>query len=532
MNVKGLRFWIVGAARSGVAAAKLLRQQGAQVFVSDANIIEKEAKASLDELKIPYEEGGHSLDKLLSEAQNVVLSPSIPLDQPLPLAVRQAGIPMMGEIEVASWFIPDSAIVVGITGTNGKSTTTHYAAQLFALGQRNSVACGNYGRALCDALIDPARFNALIVELSSYQLETTYSLRPHVSIFLNLQNDHQARYKTMDEYLKAKWRLVVLTRPDGIAVVDSAVLRRAMVLGLAMPECTLIVSHGFLDEAAGQALGSSVKRVRAALNTAESSNLHRCLPTQSYGVLATLPFETLLHPDKLIHVWLQQGTATNSVQFHSCSAADSNWNLNFEVQNPVLPGEHNQLNILAASLSGLYDGLHTNIVRAQWNQCTSAYNHLPHRLEEVGKGRAFLATDKSIKRIRIINDSKATNVESTLVAVKSFSSSIRLLVGGEPKGDYYGDLLPYIGKSIEKLYPFGKAAPLVCQQLSGIGRRLAAPSANMTEAAQCALEEANDGDVILLSPACASFDEFKNFEHRGDSFRHWALQRIAVDEGQ
>jgi UDP-N-acetylmuramoylalanine--D-glutamate ligase len=145
-------------------------------------------------------------------------------------------------------------------------------------------------------------------------------------------------------------------------------------------------------------------------------------------------------------------------------------------------------------------------------------------LEDITRGHQLVSASGQKKSVRAINDSKATNVESTLVAVQSFSHSIRLLLGGEPKGDFYGELLPYVGKNICKIYPFGRAATLICQQLSGIGDRLAAPSAKMLDAAQLALEESEQNDILLLSPACASFDEFKNFEHRGDSFRHWVLQ--------
>jgi UDP-N-acetylmuramoylalanine--D-glutamate ligase len=170
--------------------------------------------------------------------------------------------------------------------------------------------------------------------------------------------------------------------------------------------------------------------------------------------------------------------------------------------------------------------MHANIIRAQWNSATTVYKHLSHRLEDVSRGRLLVSAGGNKKSLRAINDSKATNVESTLVAVQSFSHSIRLLLGGEPKGDFYGELLPYVGKNICKIYPFGRAAPLICQQLSGIGDRLAPPSAKMLDAARLALEESEQDDVLLLSPACASFDEFKNFEHRGDAFRHWILQHM------
>lgn len=524
MDVKGKKIWIVGAAKSGIAAAQLLHAQGAQLFVTDANDIESSLKVLLEKMQITFEERGHSIEKLLAEAEMVVLSPSIPLDKPLPMAARQAGIPVVSEIEVASWFLPESAFVVGITGTNGKSTTTHYAAQLLTLGQLNAVPCGNYGRAFCDTLLDPAKFNAYAVEVSSYQLETTRTFRPHVSIFLNLQNDHLARYGTLDEYLKAKWRLVLLTEKSGLAIVDSSVFLHALRLGLAMPECHLVVSYGFLSKSEATMVMDTHKATATKRKT-WGMGASRNLPTVSYGGLSNLALSVLAEPP-LTHVWCIRGDDEKSFDVHILGGEGSLKEMTFTIKDPVLPGDHNQQNILAASLAALHQGMHPNIIRAQWQSKSSVYRHLAHRLEDVARNQFLKDTSGREIQVRVINDSKATNVESTLVAVRSFSQGLRLLLGGEPKGDSYTALAPYIGKNIIKVYPFGKAAPLICQQLAGLGEALGAPSKSMLDAAQSALDECNNGDVVLLSPACASFDEFKNFEHRGDSFRNWALQRV------
>lgn len=523
MDVRSKNIWIVGAARSGLAAAKLLSLNGAKVFVTDSGAIDPSVKSILSDLNVLFEEGGHSIERLLKEASVVVLSPSIPLDSTLPLAALQAGIPVVSEIEVASWFIPESAIVIGITGTNGKSTTTHYANQLFTLAQRNSVACGNYGRALSDALLDPAKFNTFVVEVSSYQLETTFSFHPHVSIFLNLQNDHQLRYGTMDEYLKAKWRLILLTRPDGLAVIDAQVLKRAIAIGLSLPRCRIAISYGFLDQPSAAMVMDSLQ---CAKMRRDSMNLFRPihLPTSSYGSLGALPIASLTDAD-LLHSWLIKHESSDRFSVHIASLTGSIQDQSFDIDKPVLPGDHNQVNILSASLAAIQTGLHPNVARAQWTRKGSAYYHLPHRLEEVEKDQSFLKSSGEQVSVRIINDSKATNVESTLVAIKSFNSPMRVLLGGEPKGDFYGEMIPYIGNNIVKIYPFGKAAPLICQQLAIMSDKLAPSSKQLIEAAQLALDESADGDIILLSPACASFDEFKNFEHRGDSFRHWATLR-------
>jgi len=524
MDIRGKKIWIIGAARSGIAAARILHGQGAHLFVSDSAIIPDAQKNILREMDIPFEEGTHSLERMSQEANFIVLSPAITLDSQIALAARRSGIPIYGEIEIASWFMPSSAFLLGITGTNGKSTTTHYASQLFALGQRNSVACGNYGLPLAEALMDPARFNSFMIELSSYQLESTWSLRPNVTIFLNLQNDHMARYGNMDEYLKAKWRLVTLTKKDGLAIVEHTVLRKAIHLGLPLPECRIAIMHGFLDSNPTRGIRLPDKRI--SNQGISNPEVLSKLPIQTYGSLANLDFDTLADSADIIHIWMERLAGKSSGhKLHIASVDPKGMDIELEIHNPCLSGEHNQFNIATASVAALLDGMHPNIIRAQWNSNTTAYEHLSHRLEDINRNLPLIDSKGVQKGVRAINDSKATNVESTLVAVKSFSSSIRLLLGGEPKGDYYGELGPFIGKNICRIYPFGKAAPLIRQHLAGYEQFLAPSSPKLAAAAQLALDESSDGDIVLLSPACASFDEFKNFEHRGDAFRHWVLQQ-------
>ncbi|MEY4065598.1 MAG: hypothetical protein RIR26_1806, partial [Pseudomonadota bacterium] len=347
------------------------------------------------------------------------------------------------------------------------------------------------------------------------------------TVFLNLQNDHQARYKNMDEYLKAKWRLTLMTRPDGLAVVDHAILKRAVEMGLALPECRIAVSYGFLSEA----------EISAVMETLYASQKRRgfdfphqfcAFPIPSYGELLNEAVETLIGERPLTHVWMKRTSHPADGLTVSLASIDTHeWNQTWQIPQPVLPGDHNQLNIVAASLPALLQGIHPNVIRSQWNLRTSGYEHLPHRLEIVGRNQKFLPSKGIPVEVLIVNDSKATNVESTLVAVKSFDGRVRLLLGGEPKGDSYTVLAHHLKSQIVKIYPFGKAAPLICEQLATAADQLAPASKTMTEAAQLALDESLDGDVVLLSPACASFDEFKNFEHRGDVFRQWALKRVS-----
>ena len=524
-KVKQLKVWIAGAAKSGLASAQLLKKHGALVFVSDAGPISAQGKATLERLNIPYEEGAHSIERMLAQAELVVLSPSISLERALPAAALTAGIPVVSEIECASWFLPPEASVIGITGTNGKSTTTHYLDQLMKRAGRRSIACGNYGTPLAEALLFQEKFDCFVVELSSYQLETTYSFRPDISIFLNLQNDHQARYGNLQEYFKAKWRLPLLTKPSGSAIVDASVFELAIAQGCALPECDIMLSYGFLDASESKSI-KSLAQTTAKLQIEQTAQLARCLPQPSYGHLSERPLASRLRTE-VTHTWLESpNSGKQNLQANVLTNSEQKLATQMTIQESVLEGRHNQVNIFTASMAALALGADSSIVASQWESAHSSYTHLAHRLDEIFKGNEFLSATGQPKSVRIINDSKATNVESALVAVESFTSGVRLLMGGEPKGDSYAAFIQYLGKRIKKIYPFGKAAPLIVEQI-GVSHHLAPPLARMIDAAQLALDESQGGDIILLSPACASFDEFQNFEHRGEIFRQWAQNQVS-----
>ena len=188
-----VRFTLAGAARSGLSCAKLLKKFSAQVFVTDEKKLSPETENILKDAKIPYEHAGHSLQKISANTDVLVISPGILLSSPLVIHAKQNNIPVISEVEVASWFFPENIICFGITGTNGKSTTTNYLASLLQINN-NSIACGNIGKSVSEVILEMYENNVsleqstyLSIELSSYQLETIYSLRPHCTCFLNLQ---------------------------------------------------------------------------------------------------------------------------------------------------------------------------------------------------------------------------------------------------------------------------------------------------------------------------------------------------------
>ncbi len=510
-NLKNCRVWIAGAARSGVGAAQVLQNLGATVFVSDSSAINTDIKNLLASLHIPFEEHGHSFDRFEKEADLLVISPAILLDRGLALHAHKNHIPVVSEIEIASWAISHTA-VCGITGTNGKSTTTNYLAQLLSRGGLNGVACGNIGKSFSVAVLENSNAN-YAVELSSYQLETTSSLRPKVTVLLNLQLDHQARYENLDDYFKAKWRLVLLTSDTGLACIDIQCFNRAVKLGLPLPRSEIILLN---HESETEKLPHQV--------IDEKLRFGKTLPVALYHDLRKVPAHSLFEHMGLGHASAKV-LSDRSLEIEIYS---NTIDTKFHIKSPCLPGAHNAQNILAASTAALAMGVSVETVRSQWEHASTKYVHLPHRLEHIGTGAAkFVDSQGKLHSLGIVNDSKATNVESVFVALNSYDKPLRLLVGGDPKGESFASLAAFAGKPVTKFYPFGKAGPQIHEELLAIVPKHVAPfSKSLFDAAESALAESSDGEIVILSPACASFDEFKNFEHRGDLFREWALSKI------
>jgi UDP-N-acetylmuramoylalanine--D-glutamate ligase len=522
-------FWVVGGARSGLAAAILLKKRGYRVFLTDAGSLAAPTKAKLDAAGISWEDGGHDLARFRAEAAALIISPAVLLSHALPLEARRAGIPVFGEIEVGAWFLQGHEVIVAITGTNGKSTTTAYAAQALERAGLRAVACGNIGLPFCEAV--DAGYEHLALELSSYQLETTCSLAPDVGVFLNLQKDHLLRYGSLEEYLKAKWRLLLLVKDSGLCVVDADVLELGIRQGLPLPRAEVCVLRG--DATPTPLAGAPW---RSALTRARS------LPIALYHELRELPPARALGvPLGHAHVQRLSTGGLRATWREAPGASFTEMNVN----EPVLPGDHNATNLLAASVACAAVGVSTSELALHWERRSSRYVHLPHRLEFVVRADEAAVADAqgNAKRVTLVNDSKATNVESTLVALRSFvrdaqgRGGVRILVGGEPKGESFAPLASFLGAPAVRFYPFGKSGAQITSDLrsafvnSGVaevtGEELVAPAnATLEEAAERALSDAVDGDVVLLSPACASFDAFRNFEHRGDTFRTWAQAKI------
>lgn len=419
------RVTIIGAKRSGLAAAELLRSRGAKVLLMDAE------PASLDVLP-------QSEDSLLLSAPDlVVLSPGVPYDLPMIVSVRGRGVPVIGEVELAGHFLKGP--VIGITGSNGKTTTTALTGHVL---RECGIPCqvgGNIGTAVT-SLVDSSRHDQWnVIELSSFQLETISEFRARIGACLNVTPDHLDRHHTFDNYAAAKARLFETQTADDLAVLnhDDAICR------------------GYAEKTAGQVVWFSLQE--------QVSN----------GV--SLRGEDLC--------WEEE-------PFMSCS------------QIP-LRGMHNVENVACTAAIARLAGAPLSAIGA----AVASFPGVEHRIEFV----------RRLNGVDYFNDSKATNVDATLKAIEAFPGNLWIILGGKDKGSDYTPLCEPLAARAKAALLIGAAAPLIKTALHS-----ALPlvdCGNMAEAVVYAHEHARPGDTVLLAPACASFDQFNNYEERGRVYK-------------
>ncbi|MDQ7773180.1 MAG: UDP-N-acetylmuramoyl-L-alanine--D-glutamate ligase [Elusimicrobiales bacterium] len=445
---KGKKALVIGAGRSGLAAARLLAKKGFRALLSDSAPM-RALKPRLRDLpaSVEAEAGGHS-DKIL-ECGFAVKSPGLPARAPVFKKLKAAGIPVFSEIEVALAF-SKAGKVLAVTGTNGKTTTTELLGLLMKAAAKRRGArafvCGNLG--VPAALMAPKAGpkDALVMELSSYQLEDSTALSPDAACVLNITPDHLDHHGSLSSYVAAKAKVFSGQRAGAACVFnyEDAVCRR---LARRCPSRVLFFSS---------------RRRGGGLSA-----------------------------------WAEDGR----LAFRTGAAA-------FTVAPPRLPGRHNLENAMCAGLMALSCGARPADLRAVF----AAFRGVEHRIE----------TARVLRGVTYINDSKATNVDSTATALRALAGkkNIWLILGGLDKGVPYAPLRPLIKSSVKKMLTIGKAAPLIEKQLRG-----AAPAeraGTLERALKNAAAAAEHGDIVLLSPACASFDQFRDFEHRGAEFKRLA----------
>ncbi|WP_434347918.1 UDP-N-acetylmuramoyl-L-alanine--D-glutamate ligase [Myxococcus virescens] len=447
LALSGQKVLVFGLAKSGVAALRLLRQLGADVTALDARgedalgAVAHEVKAQGATLV-----SGPTPPGLLASQDLVVVSPGVPLALPEIQAARAAGVAVWGEVELAGRLL-SGVPLFGITGTNGKSTTTALTGTLFASGGKRTFVGGNLGRPFSEAAMSPDEWDALVVELSSYQLEGIRTLRPRGAAILNLTPDHIDRYPSHAAYGDAKARIFQQQQAGDFAVVNAD---DADVLGLARGAKAPVYGFSLTGKPVADA------PALAGLAVAEPGGFRLAFLGEHY-------------------------TLTNR----------------------ALRGAHNAQNAMAAALLARLGGVTSGEVQAGLD----GYPGLPHRLESV----------RVLDGIEWVNDSKATNVDSVLVALRAFSSGVWLIAGGKGKGASYAPMVEAGQGKVKGVLTIGDDADTLARAYAGAAQVHACGT--LAHAVSRARELAERGDTVLLSPACASFDQFKNFEDRGDSFK-------------
>ncbi len=441
--LKGQRVVVVGLGKSGRGAVELLLARGAQVTVIDEKAESPEAKALVPR-GVTVHLGGFP-SGWWKGAQAVVVSPGVPLSKPELAAARADGAALYGEVELAFRQLPGGAgPILGVTGTNGKSTTTALLGELVQRSGRKTFVGGNLGRAFTEACLD--RYEVHVVELSSFQLEGLERAELLGAAILNLTPDHLDRYPSHAAYGAAKARVFKNQPKHGFAVVnaDDADV-------VALSRSAHVPVYGFTRD-----------------------------PARQPGALAGLA--------------VGQGDA-----FGFTFGAKER----FTVRNRALRGAHNLENAMAAALMARLSGVEADAIQ----RGLDAFPGLAHRME--------LA--RELGGVEYVNDSKATNVDSSLVALRALPGRIWLIAGGKGKGAPYAPLAEASRGKVLGVLTIGQDAPVIAAAYQGVCEVHDCGTLEAAVAKAHAL--ARRGDVVLLSPACASYDQFDHFEHRGDTFK-------------
>jgi len=450
MELNNKRVLVVGLGKSGVASALFLKAHGAKVTVSDTKSgdeLRNEIPILLDH-GITVETGGHG-DRTFRGQDLIVVSPGVPVDAPPLVQARALGESVIGEIELAAQFLPGP--IVAITGSNGKTTTTTLTGEIMTAARFPVLVGGNIGTPAISLAERANPETAIVLEISSFQLETIQTFRPKVAVVLNVTPDHLDRHRTFEVYVDAKARIF-----ENQQAGDFAVLNADDLTCVAMGARTRAQVFWFSRE----------KEVQHGASVREGNILFR----------------------------------DNSGQREI-----------MQVSEIPLKGAHNLENVLAAVCAGTLMGCAPEKIR----QAVCAFKAVEHRLE-------FVAT---IQGVDYYNDSKATNVDATIKALESFPANIHLILGGKDKGSNYTVLNDLLRQRVKRVYTIGAAAAKIESQIKG-------PEVVHAETLENAIRKAHGaaraGDVVLLAPACASFDQFKSYEHRGKVFKE-VVRSLALD---
>ncbi|MEM0931213.1 MAG: UDP-N-acetylmuramoyl-L-alanine--D-glutamate ligase [Bacteroidota bacterium] len=436
------RLVVLGGGESGVGTAILGKKKGYQVFVSDKGEIQAKYKEVLEHFEIEWESEKHSEDKILN-ADVVMKSPGIPDNVPLVQKLVDIGVPVISEMEFGQRF--SKAMVIGITGSNGKTTTTMLAHHLLKNGGLDVGVAGNIGDSYAKMVSEQDRA-LYTLEISSFQLDGIQDFKPHIAILTNITPDHLDRYNyQFEKYIASKFRITMnQTRADY-----------------------------FIYDADDPVIQEALKKY----------------PVQSK--LVPFSIKEVLETG----AWLEDNTIKLNVEHKT---------LEMSTDILALDGQHNVKNAMAASLAALLINVRKEAIR----QSIQTFQGVPHRLEKVLK----------INHVEYVNDSKATNVNATYYALEGIKKPIVWIVGGVDKGNDYSELMPLVREKVKAIICLGMDNSRIMEAFGNV-IHLMVETYSMHEAVKVAYKIAERGDNVLLSPACASFDLFENYEDRGNQFK-------------
>ncbi|SHG85234.1 UDP-N-acetylmuramoyl-L-alanine--D-glutamate ligase [Flagellimonas flava] len=436
------RLVILGGGESGVGTAILGKKQGFEVFVSDKGEIKENYKNVLEHFEIEWESGGHTESKILN-ANVVMKSPGIPDKVALVAKLVELGIPVISEIEFATKYT--DATLIGITGSNGKTTTTMLTHHVLKEGRLHVGMAGNIGDSYAK-MVAEHDFGHYVLEISSFQLDGIVDFKPHIAVITNITPDHLDRYEyKFENYIASKFRIAMNQDQNDYLIYDA-------------------------DDPIIQ-------------------NWLKTHPVQS----KLLPFS--LKEEQKQGAWLQNNNIKLNIEHKT---------LEMSTDILALEGQHNVKNTMAASLAAMLVNVRKEAIR----ESIQSFQGVPHRLEKVLK----------INHVEYINDSKATNVNATYYALDGIKKPIVWIVGGVDKGNDYSELMPLVREKVKAVICLGMDNTKLKESFGNV-IDLMVETYSMEEAVKVAYKISERGDSVLLSPACASFDLFENYEDRGNQFK-------------
>lgn len=445
MNLKNKNILLVGLAKTGISTIKHLNKLGAKVVVNDIKDKDK-LKGILDELSdlnnVEYILGYHPEN--VDDIDMAVVSPGVPLDLPFILKLKSKNIEIIGEVELA-YRLSQNPMFIGITGTNGKTTTTSLVGEIFKKANIDTYIVGNIGNPVIDT-VDTANENSVLVtELSSFQLESIDTFKPHVSAILNFTEDHLNRHHTMEAYMEAKARIFKNQDEKDFCVLN-------------------------YDDKDVKSLSDNVKAKKIFFSRKKSLDCGIYLDEDNNIIINIDKKIKLLNKDEL-----------------------------------SLPGNHNLENCMAAAAIAYVSNIDIDVIR----EVLKTFAGVEHRQEFV----------RNLNGIMFVNDSKATNPDSSIKAIESYNRPIILIAGGMDKQSSFDEFLDVAKENVYALVLLGETAQRIkeCAQNKGFDNITVVK--DMKEAVNASYQIAKDGDVVLLSPACASWDMYKSFEVRGIDFK-------------